>query len=266
MTFVRLTIALILLGLVFSVTERLFPAIKGKRVRRSGARLDVWYWFFTPVVTRSISRVTTLVAVVLTAAVIGREIGPELADGYGPIAALPSGVVVILMLLVGDFNGYWMHRAFHSRRLWKFHAIHHSSRELDWLSSVRLHPLNDIIARLIQVIPLVCLGFPLKPLAVYVPFIGLHALLLHANVPWSFGPLRRVLSSPLFHRWHHTAQAEGLDKNFGGLFPIWDQLFGTFYMPEGRQPQLFGVIDDDVPGSFLAQLAYPFRSGAGSNS
>jgi sterol desaturase/sphingolipid hydroxylase (fatty acid hydroxylase superfamily) len=70
--------------------------------------------------------------------------------------------------------------------------------------------------------------------------------------------LRYVISSPAFHRWHHTSASEGQDKNFAGFFPIWDLLFGTFYMPKGRQPTDFGI-SDPIPGDILRQLIWPFR-------
>jgi len=72
--------------------------------------------------------------------------------------------------------------------------------------------------------------------------------------------LRYVLASPAFHRWHHTTEQEGLDRNFAGLFPFIDVLFGTFYMPRGRQPAAFGILQDEVPAGLLRQLAYPFRT------
>jgi sterol desaturase/sphingolipid hydroxylase (fatty acid hydroxylase superfamily) len=71
-----------------------------------------------------------------------------------------------------------------------------------------------------------------------------------------------VIASPVFHRWHHTAEDEGLDKNFAGLFPTFDALFGTLYLPRDRQPQVFGVKNEAVPETLLAQLAYPFRRSA----
>ena len=97
-------------------------------------------------------------------------------------------------------------------------------------------------------------------LAAFVPFLTFYALLLHANVTWSYGPLRFVIASPVFHRWHHTTEEEGLDKNFAGLFPFIDLAFGTFYMPPGRQPSRFGVLRDDVPPRLMGQLLYPFRN------
>jgi sterol desaturase/sphingolipid hydroxylase (fatty acid hydroxylase superfamily) len=137
--------------------------------------------------------------------------------------------------------------------------VHHGSKELDWLSSVRLHPVNDVLSRLAAVVPILLLGFPPTILAGYVPFLTFYAILLHANLRWTFGPFRYVLASPGFHRWHHTSEEEGLDKNFAGLFPFIDLLFGTFYMPEGRQPERFGLTHEDVPDGLLGQLAYPFR-------
>jgi sterol desaturase/sphingolipid hydroxylase (fatty acid hydroxylase superfamily) len=84
--------------------------------------------------------------------------------------------------------------------------------------------------------------------------------MLHANVGWSFGPLRGVIVSPTYHRWHHSAEPEALDKNFAGLFTLWDRVFGTFYMPEDRRPTTFGVVGHAPPAAFLPQLVYPFRS------
>jgi sterol desaturase/sphingolipid hydroxylase (fatty acid hydroxylase superfamily) len=120
--------------------------------------------------------------------------------------------------------------------------------------------VNDVVMKLAQVVPFVLLGFNGAVVAAYAPFLTLHALLLHANVAWTFGPLRYVVSSPAFHRWHHTTEAEGLDRNFAGLFPFIDLAFGTFFMPKDRQPQRFGIVEDDVPEGLFRQLAYPFRS------
>lgn len=256
-------IGFIVLGIVFYSIERLFPAVRGQVIRRKGFSVDVLYWLFTPLVTKGLTRAATLIGVVAIALLMGHQIGPELgptvAAGFGPVAAQPLWLIALEMLVLGDFIGYWTHRAFHGRLLWKFHAVHHCSEELDWLSAVRLHPVNDVLSRLAQVVVLMLLGFPLTALAAYVPFLTVYAILLHANVSWDFGPLRRVIASPRFHRWHHTSQEEGRDRNFAGFFPMWDVLFGTYYMPAGKQPERFGVADGDVPQTFVGQMLYPFR-------
>jgi sterol desaturase/sphingolipid hydroxylase (fatty acid hydroxylase superfamily) len=162
------------------------------------------------------------------------------------------------MLVVGDLIGYWVHRWFHIGPLWRVHAVHHSSTALDWLSSTRLHPVNEILSRLLSALPLLLLGFAPGLLAAYVPFLTLYALLLHANVRWDFGPLRLILASPAFHRWHHASEAAAVNRNFAGLLPLWDLLFGTVYLPS-RQPAEFGVHDVRLPGSFAGLILYPFR-------
>ena len=108
--------------------------------------------------------------------------------------------------------------------------------------------------------PLLLLGFSPAALAAYLPFLTLYAIMLHANVDWSFGPLRNVIASPAYHRWHHSAEEQALDKNFSGLFPVMDILFGTYYLPRGLKPQRFGVVGEAPPHGFFGQLVYPFRS------
>ena len=64
--------------------------------------------------------------------------------------------------------------------------------------------------------------------------------------------------SPVFHRWHHAAEVECQARNFAPMFPVWDLMFGTFYMPPGRVPEAFGV--EGSPDGLLAQLVHPFAS------
>lgn len=258
---IGLTSAFILLTLVFWVIEFFWPGIPGQRRFRTGYRQDVFYWFFTPLVTKAISQLAVLLVLVPLFILLGRKLDKEVVQaGYGPALMLPRWVQAIAILVVGDFIGYWSHRWFHGRSLWKFHAVHHSSTELDWLSASRLHPVNEIGSRLLQAIPFVLLGFSPLVIGAYVPLLTFYAIFVHANVSWGFGPLRYVIATPLFHRWHHTCEDEAIDKNFAGLLPVWDLLFGTLYLPSDKRPKKFGVHDDSVPASFWGQMAYPFRA------
>lgn len=257
---IQLIAGFLVLTLIFWFIEFFWPSLPGRRRLRHGFRTDVLYWMFTPLVTKAVTRIAVLIVLVPLFLLLGRSLDREaVVAGYGPIVSLPSWLQVVLILVGGDFIGYWTHRWFHSRRLWRFHAVHHSSKEVDWLSSVRLHPVNDAASRICQAVPFVLLGFSPTVVAAYVPFLTFYAILLHANVSWTFGPLRYVLASPTFHRWHHTKEDEAIDKNFAGLLPIFDLLFGTFYLPVDRRPTVFGVHDDSVPDGLWGQLAYPFR-------
>jgi sterol desaturase/sphingolipid hydroxylase (fatty acid hydroxylase superfamily) len=267
-TILSVAAGLLVLSGVFWLIERWQPAQPGLRRRAADTRVDLAYWFFTPLVTRAATRVSLGVVFVLVAWSQGLSFADfrRLASSRQTwAAALPLVIQLPLILLLADLLAYWTHRLFHGRWLWPFHAIHHSSKTVDWLSSVRLHPVNDAVARIVQVLPLYWIGFDGRALAAFVPFLTFYALLLHANVSWSYGPLRYVIASPRFHRWHHTTEREGLDRNFAGLFPFLDLAFQTFYMPPGRQPQQFGILGDDVPDGLLRQLAYPLRRRLDSN-
>jgi sterol desaturase/sphingolipid hydroxylase (fatty acid hydroxylase superfamily) len=254
-----LIVAFAVLATLFLVLERAFPGIRGQKVLRKGYRTDLAYWLFTGFVTFYVTRAAIFIVLLLAFVVMGTGgTFREFLVGYGPLSRQPLWLQAIEMLVIADFFAYWTHRAFHGKRLWPFHAVHHCSEELDWLSSVRLHPVNDAVNKFALALPLIALGFSPAATAGIAPFLVLHAIMLHANLNWDFGPLRSVISSPVFHRWHHTKENEALDKNFGGFFPVWDIVFGTYYMPKGKTPTIFGT-DDHVPGTLGAQLIYPFR-------
>lgn len=249
---------LVVLGLILGTLQLLWPAVRVRRTWRELAT-DTVYWLFTPLVTKPLARVAVVVGLVPVLWLLGRSLDPaQLRHGYGPVAQLPGWAQFGIVVVMGDFIGYWLHRALHRGTLWRFHAIHHSARELTWMSALRVHPVNDVITRTVQAIPFVVLGFSPLLIGAYVPFLTFYAIMLHANLRWDFGPLRLVLASPAFHRWHHADAESAQDRNFAGLLPLWDWLFGTLYLPRDR-PRSFGVRGDAMPAGFLAQLAYPFR-------
>jgi len=243
-------------GIVFGLLERLFPA-KRRGILRPGLGIDVFYWLFTPIVTKVITSAILAVVIYGVFLVLGWPVSAETMDGFGPMSRLPIWLQGLAGLLVVDFAGYWVHRWFHVTYMWRYHAIHHSPRHLDWLSAYRMHPLNDAISRVAQTLPLVMLGFSPRVILFFIPFVVVYVVFLHSNIRWTFGPLRYVISSPTFHRWHHTSEPEGIDRNYATMFPIWDLLFGTFYLPD-RQPERYGVKDNSVPESFLGQMLHPF--------
>ncbi len=221
--------------------------------------LDLAYWFFNPLVTRPVSRFLVGVVALLLMLLLGREFSPRALAGFGPLARQPAWMIGLQMLVLVDFCGYWTHRAFHGRRLWAFHAVHHSPTQLDWLSAARIHPVNELLGSLAPALLVVALGYPATGLAAVTPFLGLYGLLLHTDVPWDFGRLRYVIASPAFHRWHHSCEPQAMGKNLAGFLPVWDWLFGTLYLPKGRQPRVFGV-QEELPVTLWGQLLYPWRN------
>lgn len=252
-------IALLVLGAVFFLLEKLAGAARPQPFFRRGFLTDVLYLFLATGM-KAVTRVLVIIPAALLV-VLGlvekSAFTPGPYAGHGPLAAQPLWLQTVELYLLADFIGYWMHRAFHSGRLWPFHAVHHSSEDLDWLGSVRVHPVNELVNNLVQVVPLILLGFnPVVAVSV-APALTLYAIFLHANLNWDFGPLRAVIATPVFHRWHHSKDPAAVDRNFAGLLPLWDILFGTYYMPRDRMPDDFGI-QEPMPSGFLAQLKAPF--------
>jgi len=260
----QITIGLLLLSVFFVFIERVLGNSRGRPWFRKQWLTDVGWWFFLPLVGRWFTRIAVFVpAAILIGLGVTQadELRNRLYTGFGPLGAQAVWMQVLQIYLISDFFSYWSHRLFHNGRWWPFHAVHHSSENLDWLAAVRVHPVNEFITKFAQVTPLLLLGY--NPLAVgSAPVVlTLYAILLHANVNWTFGPLKYVIATPVFHRWHHSKDREAWDKNFAGLFPFWDILFGTFYMPKGRVPENFGI-HDEMPSSLTGQLIQPFKQFA----
>ncbi|MGH7400698.1 MAG: sterol desaturase family protein, partial [Candidatus Rokuibacteriota bacterium] len=164
----------------------------------------------------------------------------------------------VQVLIVADLTQYGVHRLFHHVPwLWRFHAVHHSSRRMDWLAGSRLHLVDIVVTRGLSFVPLYVAGFAPPAVFAYVLFVSFQAVLIHANVSWRFGPLRWVLATPQYHHWHHAV--EPVDVNFAVHLPVIDRVFGTQYLPQDRWPAEYGMAGAPVPGGYWAQLVYPFR-------
>ena len=155
---------------------------------------------------------------------------------------------------------YWIHRAFHQVPfLWGFHAIHHSSKALDWIAGSRAHLVEDVLVRGGMLIPMMFV-VPADIIVAYLFLVTIHATWAHCNFRPTIKWLEPFLVQPRFHHWHHTAQQESIDKNFAIHFPWIDRIFGTYYFPkDGSWPETYGLHEEKLPSGFWAQFFYPFR-------
>jgi sterol desaturase/sphingolipid hydroxylase (fatty acid hydroxylase superfamily) len=187
----------------------------------------------------------------------GQRAAAAILAGYGWAARLPLALQALVALVAMDFAQYWLHRLFHGRALWPFHAVHHSAEELDWTATYRIHPVNFVVYSAGALALIKLIGFSPATFLVMGPFNLVVGALVHANLDWTFGPLRWVIASPVYHRWHHVKDPNVHDRNFAPTFPIFDLMFGTYYMPKGVLPSDYGV--EGAPTSYLAQMIWPFQ-------
>ncbi|MCO4783211.1 MAG: sterol desaturase family protein [Candidatus Cloacimonetes bacterium] len=175
------------------------------------------------------------------------------------VSSQPQILQLFEGIIIAEFFGYWIHRLHHKVPfLWKLHAIHHSPKDLDWLAAVRVHPLNVILNRLFATIPLLFLGFSKESFGGAIIFIQFYSLFFHANINIRLHKLSYLIGTPELHRVHHSKDIEESNCNFGGLTPIFDQIFGTFKFPD-QLPKEYGV-EEDTPTTYIAQLKFPFQS------
>jgi sterol desaturase/sphingolipid hydroxylase (fatty acid hydroxylase superfamily) len=170
-------------------------------------------------------------------------------------------------MIIGDIGAYWGHRWSHEiPLLWRFHAIHHSAEEMDWLVSSRGHPLDLAFIHFSGLVPIYLLGFA-QPMynngdlvmIIYILFGYIWSYLIHANVRWRFGFLEKLIASPAFHHWHHTNDgAEYINKNYAAIFPWIDRIFGTLYLPRSRWTVKYGIDTPMAPG-LVGQLLQPLE-------
>jgi sterol desaturase/sphingolipid hydroxylase (fatty acid hydroxylase superfamily) len=256
----KIAIGFVILSGFFFILERLLGRGRGLPLFRKGWAVDTCFWFFTPLVTKWLTRLSLILPLAICIWFGGATMEAFKSGayhGFGLLSRQPIWLQVIEIFLLADFISYWSHRLFHRRGWWPFHAVHHSSEDLDWLSSVRVHPVNDMVSKLCQATPILLLGFnPFVTLST-APVFTIYAIFVHANVNWDLGPLRGLVATPVFHRWHHSKDREAWDKNFGSLFVFWDRIFGTYYMPTDRPPQNFGI-PEAFPTHFFGQLLKPF--------
>jgi lathosterol oxidase len=244
---------LLLLALIFVPLERLFPRLKEQGVFRYGWTTDGMYFLVSHLAVQLLTLLTLLPANTLAAQVV-----------YAPlreaVAAQPTWLQVLEIMLLADLGQYWMHRAAHSASwLWPFHAVHHSSRVLDWLAGSRLHLVDVIVTRSIVLVPVFLPGFSRTAIYVWMVIIAFQAILGHVNMRFRLRWIEPFLVTPRFHHWHHAVAP--IDKNFAIHFPWLDRLFGTYHMPGDAWPDELGLPGHPMPEGFFAQLVYPFRRG-----
>ncbi|ODS65028.1 MAG: hypothetical protein ABS41_00955 [Arenimonas sp. SCN 70-307] len=246
-------VSLFFSALVFVPIERLLGRIDQSPLRPQW-RTDLAYFFVSHVSVQFV-----LIAITAwTAGVAALVAFPSVAAA---IQSLPVWLQFLLAVFCADLAQALVHRAYHRwPLLWRFHAVHHSSRHMDWLAGSRMHLLEILLTRGLVLLPLVLLGFAPAAINAYVILAGLQAVLAHANLGLRFGWLEYVLVLPRYHHWHHARREDFTDANYAIHLPLVDWLMGTLRLPrDGSWPEEYGNLDPaEVPERVWRQHLAPF--------
>jgi sterol desaturase/sphingolipid hydroxylase (fatty acid hydroxylase superfamily) len=242
---------------LFTLMERAFLFRPLKKSWRA-TLLDLQYAFLSMLYPPFIDFILAAIFGLLAVRIV---VGPP-----NPHASVLSFAGQLLaVLFVRDCLIYLRHRVFHTRPVWAFHSIHHSSEEVNWLSALRFHPAEIMIESALEILLFLgcqIVGVAPAVLSVAAVMVAFYNLFIHSNLRWTFGPLRYLIVSPVFHRWHHSDSATAMDKNFAAMFSCIDLVFGTYFMPRNGLPQTTGLSAKEKavhPRSLAGQLVYPFR-------
>ena len=169
-----------------------------------------------------------------------------------------SSALLLLFVVTKDFFNYWQHR-FDHRFIWPVHAVHHTARELHAANGYA-HPLQSFSEFAIISIPLTLIGFNslLVPILLSV-VVMLQATIIHCPTRVNLGPLWRIFVDNRFHRIHHSLEERHFGKNYGTVFTIWDQMFGTAYFPSNDEWPDVGLADYDPPSGLWDYITHPLR-------
>ncbi|KAH0947544.1 hypothetical protein HN011_010050 [Eciton burchellii] len=153
-----------------------------------------------------------------------------------------------------DFCYYWAHRSNHEIHfLWAHHQVHHSSEEFNLAIGLRQHIFQHWCNFMFYL--LLAFFIPPSHFMVHYQLNLIYQLWIHTTVIRHLGPLELIFNTPKHHRVHHGCNLYSLDKNYGGVFIIWDRIFGTFQ--EEKEQLIYGlVVNADSFNPFYLQLFY----------
>jgi sterol desaturase/sphingolipid hydroxylase (fatty acid hydroxylase superfamily) len=245
---------LLFTGFLFIPLETIFPHRAEQGIFRYEWREDLFYYLISSMMVQVLTWLSFMPAQTLFKLTSWTEFRAW-------VAALPFLVQLVAIMFLTDLVQYWVHRLFHRiPALWRFHAVHHSAQNMDWMAGARMHFLEILVLRGTTVFPMILLGFSQTAINAYVLVVYLFATFAHSNLSWRLGFMEKYLVTPRFHHWHHGIEKEAIDVNFAIHFPLFDKLFGTHHMPEdGRWPSAYGIGGHPVPKGYWQQFLYPFR-------
>lgn len=239
--------SLLFLSFVFIPLEKAFPANRNQKVFRKGWVLDLCYFLGQYLLWSG--------AVLWVLQYFSGWLNTIVPVSFRhAVQSQPVWLQALEVLILSDLLIYWGHRLQHKVDfLWRFHKVHHSAEQLDWLAAHREHPLDSVYTIGLINLPAFIFGFELKALALIVAFRGIWAIYIHSNVRLPIGKLKILIGAPELHHWHHDKERDR--GNYANISPLMDIIFGTYVCPP-HEPENFGI-KETFPKNYIGQLIKP---------
>ena len=147
----------------------------------------------------------------------------------------------VLAFVLYDFCYYWLHRLGHERTiLWAAHVAHHQSEEYNLTTALRQTSTGFLFGWIFY-IPMFVLGIPAEVVVTVGSLNLLYQFWVHTEHVPKLGWYEWLFITPSNHRVHHAQNDIYMDRNYGGVFILWDRLFGTFQEELDEEPVIFGI-------------------------
>lgn len=148
-----------------------------------------------------------------------------------------------LLWVLTDFCFYWFHRASHRTRwFWCAHVTHHSSERMNFSTAMRQNATNIFNFGWLFYVPLAFVGFNPVWIGICFALSLVYQFFIHTTLVGKLHPaIEYVFNTPNHHRVHHASNPGYIDTNYGGVFIVFDRLFGTFAAERADQPIVYGI-------------------------
>lgn len=243
--------------------ERYWP-VGGRKISVPAQLTDLCWWLINATCYVSFPFVFAMVVNRASSSVSVAD------DKFDVLGGLPWWLRYALAILLVDFIRYAIHVLRHQiPLLWRFHATHHSTHELNQFSAFRMHPVDYAFSAAVAAVPFSLFSIPVDGLVIYQVITGVLGRTHHAAVRWKWPIVNWILVSPQIHRIHHSTAEDCYGKNYGLTFSIWDRIFGTYMEPESEDPtpstgvpgfkNVEATTIREVPVVLIKQLLAPLR-------
>jgi sterol desaturase/sphingolipid hydroxylase (fatty acid hydroxylase superfamily) len=242
--------------------ELVFPWRKNQKIFRKDFWLDLFYMFFNFSIFSII--ITGFYKVFNEISIDFLNISPS-SISVLDLSYFNPTIQLLVFFVILDFFQWMTHILMHKYSfLWKFHKVHHSSKEMGFAAHFRYHWMENILYKPLKVFAVMLIGGFEPEQAYLVHFLAITiGHLNHSNIKMSYGPLKYLFNNPIMHLHHHASSSSKNFKygvNFAISLSIWDYIFKTNYIPHNNGEIELGYEGDNkMSKNFIGQLFYGFK-------